>query len=572
MLLRLLLLPLVLLLVQVAHAVRRFELTVGIEMLDADCSGTQFATPVVNGQYPGPALRVLEGEPIEVLVHNALPNDSTTIHFHGIRQNGTPGSDGVPYFSQRPIPPGGSFLYRFKVHQQVGTFFYHAHVGFQEESVQGPFIVHARDRRSWPEHYPRHQLEEYGVRYDAEEILVLGEWWHQSEEARLDYLLGPDFEFDPPSDSALMNGRTIFNDTAAPPTCQYSTLRLQPNMRYRLRIVGGHSFRIFGLHILGHKMTIIEVDGEPVKPYETDMLEIATAQRFSVILDTHNHPPGSRFIMALNFRWRGQGPSYTPNGYGYLEYAGESQDAVLMDISNRAALLPPVTSMTQEIDWIWPDLESNNPKAIQLHKQKSADRTLVLRAMLNKTPQNTSRYFINGRPPPDWASMDLTLLEQMVQVPVLHEPEADGYDPHRMTYPIYTGEVIDLVFQNAIAAGDNCIAHPWHTHGHSHVMIATGAGDYIHEIHKDTITFTKPLYKDVSTIYPNVVTNSSLGLYEGMGCGWTKVRILADNPGVWATHCHITPHMLLGKIIALEERPHSRHHHHAKHRGKHHSW
>ncbi|ORZ02498.1 Cupredoxin, partial [Syncephalastrum racemosum] len=556
-----------LLLAQAVHAVRRFELTVGLQLLDPDCSGIQIATPVVNGQYPGPALRVLEGEPIEVLVHNALPNATTTIHFHGIGQNGSPEADGVPYFSQQPIQPGGSFLHRFTVHHQVGTFFYHAHVGYQEESVQGPFIVHARNGRSLPGHYPYRRLEEYGVRYDAEEILMLGEWWHQSQDVREDYLLGPNFVFDAGSDSVLMNGRTIYNETTASPTCQYTSIHVQPNKKYRLRVIGGQSFRFFGLRILGHTMTIIEVDGEPVKPYETDFIEIATAQRFSVILDTHNYSAGSRFIMALEYRWRGQGPAYTENGYGYLEYDGDSdedededdEDAVVTNISDRTALLPPIASIPENIDWIWPNLESINPKAIHLHKQKSADRTLILRAMLYQTPQNTSRYLVNGRPPPDWSSMGMTLLEQMEQVPVQREPEADGYDPQRMTYPIYAGEVVDLVFQNAIAAGDQCIAHPWHTHGHSHVMVATGAGDYIHEIHKDVITFTKPLYKDVSTIYPNVASNDSLGVYEGVGCGWTKVRILADNPGVWATHCHITSHMLQGKMAAIEERPHSRH-------------
>jgi FtsP/CotA-like multicopper oxidase with cupredoxin domain len=26
-----------------------------------------------------------------------------------------------------------------------------------------------------------------------------------------------------------------------------------------------------------------------------------------------------------------------------------------------------------------------------------------------------------------------------------------------------------------------------------------------------------------------------------------------DNPGVWAIHCHNTPHMVMGMMVAIEE-------------------
>ena len=36
--------------------------------------------------------------------------------------------------------------------------------------------------------------------------------------------------------------------------------------------------------------------------------------------------------------------------------------------------------------------------------------------------------------------------------------------------------------------------------------------------------------------------------------GWTALRFRADNPGVWAFHCHIESHFYMGMGLAFEER------------------
>ncbi|GFQ08644.1 l-ascorbate oxidase [Phtheirospermum japonicum] len=35
--------------------------------------------------------------------------------------------------------------------------------------------------------------------------------------------------------------------------------------------------------------------------------------------------------------------------------------------------------------------------------------------------------------------------------------------------------------------------------------------------------------------------------------GWTALRFVADNPGVWAFHCHIEPHMEMGMGVVFAE-------------------
>lgn len=56
--------------------------------------GYSKVVPVVNGEYPGPTLRGRVGQTVRIVVHNALMTDTTSIHWHGLKQIGTVWSDG----------------------------------------------------------------------------------------------------------------------------------------------------------------------------------------------------------------------------------------------------------------------------------------------------------------------------------------------------------------------------------------------------------------------------------------------------------------------------------------------
>jgi FtsP/CotA-like multicopper oxidase with cupredoxin domain len=75
---------------------------------------------VVNGAFPGPTIEANWGDWIEVEVDNQLPDEGTTIHWHGLLQKGTPYYDGVPSVSQCPIAPGKTLTYRFRA-DEFGT-------------------------------------------------------------------------------------------------------------------------------------------------------------------------------------------------------------------------------------------------------------------------------------------------------------------------------------------------------------------------------------------------------------------------------------------------------------------
>jgi iron transport multicopper oxidase len=71
----------------------------------------------INGQWPIPTIRVNVGDQLIVNVFNGLGNVSTSLHFHGMFQNGTTEMDGPASVTQCGISPGSSFTYNFTVRQ-----------------------------------------------------------------------------------------------------------------------------------------------------------------------------------------------------------------------------------------------------------------------------------------------------------------------------------------------------------------------------------------------------------------------------------------------------------------------
>jgi manganese oxidase len=112
-----------------------------------------------NGSTPGPTIQVTQGDRVRLIVENRLP-ESTSVHWHGFEVPVE--TDGTPYLSQQPIPPGGKFVYEFELHQ-AGTFFYHSHGAMQEMAgMIGMFIMHPK--------------EAYQPRVDHDFGLILQEW------------------------------------------------------------------------------------------------------------------------------------------------------------------------------------------------------------------------------------------------------------------------------------------------------------------------------------------------------------------------------------------------------------
>lgn len=117
-----------------------------------------------NGSVPGPVLRVREGQPVSVDVHNETANPEI-VHWHGLFiPSDVDGSaeEGTPM-----VPPHGSRRYTF-VPRPSGTRWYHTHVSagrnLKRSTYTGQFGFLYVEPASEP------------GQYDAEVFLALHGW------------------------------------------------------------------------------------------------------------------------------------------------------------------------------------------------------------------------------------------------------------------------------------------------------------------------------------------------------------------------------------------------------------
>ena len=134
-----------------------FNLEIGA--LPVNLTGQPGIATVVNGRLPAPLLRWREGDIVTLRVSNRL-SAPTSIHWHGMILPAD--MDGVPGLSFDGIAPGATYVYRFKVNQS-GTYWYHSHSRFQEQTgLYGPIVIE-------PRRGERH-------RTDREHVVLLSEW------------------------------------------------------------------------------------------------------------------------------------------------------------------------------------------------------------------------------------------------------------------------------------------------------------------------------------------------------------------------------------------------------------
>ena len=91
-------------------------------------AGIERSIKVVNKMLPGPAVQVCLGDEIVANVANRMHSfESTSIHWHGMKQQGTPHMDGVSMITQCPIPPFTTFQYRYVEPIKTSNFSVDAH-------------------------------------------------------------------------------------------------------------------------------------------------------------------------------------------------------------------------------------------------------------------------------------------------------------------------------------------------------------------------------------------------------------------------------------------------------------
>jgi CopA family copper-resistance protein len=267
----------------------------------------------VNGSVPAPILLWREGDAVTLAVTNRLAEPSS-IHWHGIR---APSSmDGVPGLSFAGIPPGETYVYRFPVHQS-GTYWYHSHSMFQEQTgVYGAIVIEPRSG--------------YVQRFDHDYVVLLSDWSDENPETIVSNLK---FQSDyynygqrtlgtfvndveqkglaatvadrlewgkmrmSPTDILDVTGATYtYLINGQPPAANWTAL-FRPGERVRLRFINGSSMSIFDVRIDGLPMTV-QADGNDVEPVTVDEFRISVAETYDVIVQPKADRAHTLFVQA----------------------------------------------------------------------------------------------------------------------------------------------------------------------------------------------------------------------------------------------------------------------------------
>jgi len=274
----------------------QFDLQIGYQKVNY--TGKTRVATTVNGSLPAPILRWKEGERVKLRVTNNLQEDSS-IHWHGVILPSN--MDGSPGFDFAGIKPGETYEYEFDVTQN-GTYWYHSHSGFQEQTgllgaiiidpKEADPVVYDRDMvillSDWTDTAPDKiytTLKKMSHYYNYRERTV-GDFWREvktkgfaktwNDRAMWNQMRMSDTDIaDVTSYTYLMNGIT--------PAQNWLGL-CKPNEKVRLRFINGAAMTIFDVRIPGLKMTVVAADGQNIQPVVVDEFRIGNAETYDVIV------------------------------------------------------------------------------------------------------------------------------------------------------------------------------------------------------------------------------------------------------------------------------------------------
>ncbi|MBL0162118.1 MAG: copper resistance system multicopper oxidase [Xanthomonadales bacterium] len=292
------------------------QFDLGIGETPVNFSGTRRTATTVNGSVPAPTLHWREGDTVTLRVTNHLKVPSS-IHWHGILL--PTGMDGVPGLSFDGIAPGETFEYQFEL-KQSGTYWYHSHSRFQEQTgLYGPIVVAPRAGERFPS--------------DRDYVVMLSDWSDEDPEVLFANLkkMSDYYNFNEPTavefaNDALKIGfkqalakRKMWNEMRMSPadlgdvTAHTYTYLINGatavdnwtglfarGEKVRLRFINGSAMSIFDVRIPGLKMTVIAADGQDVEPVSVDEFRIAVAETYDVIVEPSDDAAYTVFAQSID--------------------------------------------------------------------------------------------------------------------------------------------------------------------------------------------------------------------------------------------------------------------------------
>jgi FtsP/CotA-like multicopper oxidase with cupredoxin domain len=485
---------------------------------EVNFTGTPARAIAVNNEIPGPILHLKEGQPVVLNVYNRL-NVGTSLHWHGLLVPWQ--MDGVSGVSQKPILPGGIFHYRFTPHQS-GTYWYHAHNGFQEQqglyggiiidpNVPVPyhynkdFVVVLSDFSNTPPGKIYNNLKKVDGYYDSRfplqpSLLKFIRDYRNATPLKRERLLRSyemmqmsrmniyDFS-DIAYDAYLLNGQVWKRPW---------TRRVKVGDKVRLRFIEAGASTNFNVKLDHGKMELVQVDGNNIRPHSVNGFKIEPGETYDVLVSIKH--PGATIIYAESIDTLGRAigvltttPDQSINIQNIKPFPepppvmmGGMQSSMPMSAMNSAENRSGINISNKEVSSRIKSLTVGSPyqKMIAAVKTNNPNKPIEKTIHMDLSGyMNRYIWFING------VSMNNAL-------PILLKP----------------GKRYRIIFTN-----HSMMDHPMHIHGHWFIL-RNGHGAYDPLLH----TLVVP---PMSTLVANLD---------------------ADASGEWFFHCHQLYHMAAG--------------------------
>lgn len=513
----------------------------------------------INGSIPAPALTFTQGDTAEIYVHNEMDVE-TSIHWHGVFLPNR--FDGVPWLTQKPIKPHSTYLYKFPIIQN-GTYWYHSHSGFQEQSgMYGALIFNKVDEpdvpaipivlSDWTDMNPKEVYRslrsandwfsiQKGAKQSYAEAIRQGHFGTKlkNEWKRMTAMDVSDVAYE----KFLTNGQDIAEQT-----------HFTAGDVVKLRVVNGGASTYFWLTYSGGKITVVANDGNDVEPVEVDRLIIAPAETYDLLVTIPENMQ-YEFLATAEDRsnatslWLGRGMKVPAKRLGKLNYfegmkmmndmmkMNGDMEPMDMEMSNQqmdmnSVMYPEASAqdhrihgvdtskpaadtslhMKQKVDTT--SHEGHNMQGHDMHNMNSSSDMVTLNYGMLRAPEKTTL-----KPGPEKV-LRFELTGNMNRyVWTLDNKTVSESDK----ILIKKGENVKVIMYN-----NSMMRHPMHLHGHD-FRVLNKQGAYA------------PM-KNVVDILP-METDT--------------LEFAASESGDWFFHCHILYHMMagMGRVFTYQNSP-----------------
>lgn len=549
---------------------------------------------LVNGQFPGPTLEVVEGAEVAIKVVNKMEKDGIAIHWHGIHMRDNVWMDGVPYVTQCPIIPRESFTYRF-IADPPGTHWYHSHNDLQRvDGLYGALIVHRSKEEGLVPHFPLMISDWFPV--PSTEIQILDPFTVARPAGTAKVFLpiekkGASFDGVKVSSmdywSGIINGRGRKGKNSAPLTVVMAV----GGIRHRVHIVLASGEFAYRVSIDNHELTVIESDGNPVEPVKLESVILFPGETYTVEFEA-NQKPGRYWIRATTLRM----------GYGYenpqpddivwdakaiLHYKG-TNDTTGDPSSRRQNCTSETPCKILNCAWpayrqdLYPNMECVAISDLRLDNSRYHghegdisldDENVDLELFLNMAfPLTVPGSSINSRR----MVMPSAPLSQNPStwdlVPCTSKCDEKGCRCSNIVN-IPANKTVQLVMMSDIFGGlqestnfgsKGKAHHPMHLHGYNFRVLKMGfpvvdnttgkilrGNDDIACNWRQDRTCSRPYWTAGSPTGLNFDNPPGKNTVVVPAMGYTVVRFRTNNPGYWLLHCHVMLHHFEGMLLIL---------------------